>query len=57
MVENYNKLIDEKEVVLLELVVNIRHFKNIVNFDDKRIHCLNNIEKLLKLYLKISNQK
>lgn len=56
MVENYNKPIDEKEVVLLELIVNIRHFKNIVNFNDKRIHCLNNIEKLLKLYLTISNK-
>ena len=50
MVAGYGRAIDEREVVLLELVVNVRHFKNIVKFDDKREHCLDNINKLLSLY-------
>lgn len=53
MVENYCKSINDKEIVLLELVVNIRHFKNILNVEDKRIASLNNIKKLLELYLEI----
>lgn len=51
MVNSYDKEIKEKDMILLELVVNIRHFKNIVNFDEKREHCLNNICKLLEQYL------
>lgn len=53
MVQNYPKSIDEKEIVFLELVVNVRHFKNIKNFDDRRVKCLNNIEMLLNKYLKM----
>ena len=51
MVAGYGREIDEREVVLIELVVNVRHFKNIVKFDDKRQHCLDNIHQLLELYL------
>ncbi len=51
MVDNYDKHIDETEIVLLELIVNVRHFKNIVKFDDKRTNCLNNIQALLELYI------
>lgn len=51
MVENYPRDIDEKEVIFLELVVNIRHFKNIKNFDDRREKCLNNIQSLLDRYM------
>ena len=51
MVQNYPKQINEKEIVFLELIVNIRHFKNIKNFDDKRNKCLQNIETLLYKYL------
>ena len=51
MVKNYTRHIDDKEIVLLELVVNIRHFKNIINFDDRRTNCLRNIQNLLNQYL------
>lgn len=51
MVKNYNKKIKEKEVLLIELVMNIRHFKNIVNFEDKRNKSLENIQKLMLEYL------
>lgn len=50
MVWHYGKFIDERDMVLLELVINIRHFKNIVKFDDKREHCLGNIRALLNNY-------
>ena len=50
MVWHYGKFIDERNMVLLELVINIRHFKNIVKFDDKREHCLGNIRALLNNY-------
>ena len=50
MVDGYDKQIDETEIILLELIVNVRHFKNIVKFDDKRENCLNNIKELLELY-------
>lgn len=53
MVKNYNKEIKEKNIFLLELVVNIRHFKNIVNYDEKRDSCLNNIKSLLNKYLNL----
>lgn len=52
MVENYPTPIDEKDIVFLELVVNIRHFKNIKNFDDRKTKCLSNIKTLLNEYLK-----
>lgn len=55
MVENYPDQINEKEIVFLELVINIRHFKNIKNFDDRRTNCLNNIEKLLDKYLNMQS--
>lgn len=55
MVENYPREIDEKEVVFLELVVNIRHFKNIRNFEDRKTNCLNNINMLLNKYLSMNN--
>jgi hypothetical protein len=55
MVENYPRPIDEKEVVFLELVVNIRHFKNIKNFEDRKTNCLNNINMLLDKYLSMNN--
>ncbi len=51
MVAGYGKPIEEREVILLELVVNVRHFKNIIKFDDKREHCLDNINQLLDLYM------
>ena len=51
MIKNYSKPINEKEIVFLELVTNIRHFKNIKNFEDRRNNCLNNIEMLLNKYL------
>ena len=51
MVQNYPKNINEKEIVFLELIVNIRHFKNIKDFEDRRAKCLNNIETLLNKYL------
>ncbi|MBR1988480.1 MAG: aminoglycoside phosphotransferase family protein [Clostridia bacterium] len=51
MVENYPKKIEEKDIVLLELIVNIRHFKNIRNFEERRQNCLNNIGNLLNKYL------
>lgn len=57
MVAGYGKAIDEKEVVLIELVVNVRHFKNIIKFDDKREHCLQNIHNLLDLYLEKNTAK
>ena len=41
---HYGKHIDERDMTLLELVINIRHFKNIVKFEDKRKHCLDNIK-------------
>ena len=53
MVENYPRKISEKEIVFLELVVNIRHFKNIKNFEDRKNDCLQNIQTLLKKYLKM----
>ena len=56
MVQFYDKEINEKEMVLLELVINIRHFKNIMKFGEKRINCLNNIEKLLNEYLNFAKQ-
>ena len=57
MVENYPRNIDESEVVLLELVVNIRHFKNIKNFEDRKNKCLGNIQSLLSKYLKMQENK
>ena len=51
MVKNYPKDISKKEIIFLELVVNIRHFKNIKDFADRRDNCLNNIKALLKAYL------
>jgi len=51
MVKNYPKQINEKNIVFLELIVNIRHFKNIRNFEDKKNKCLQNIETLLNEYL------
>ncbi len=47
---HYGKHIDERDMTLLELVINIRHFKNIVKFEDKRKHCLDNIKDLLNKY-------
>lgn len=55
MVEHYSKPIKDKEIVLLELVVNVRHFKNIKNFEDRKTKCLNNIQKLLNEYLSMEN--
>ena len=52
MVDGYDKQIDETEIILLELIVNVRHFKNIVKFDDKRENCLHNIESVLDLYIR-----
>lgn len=51
MVQNYPRHIDEKEIVFLELVVNVRHFKNIKDFEDRKTNCLNNIKSLLNKYL------
>lgn len=51
MIKNYDKKIEEKEMLLLELVINIRHFKNIVNFETKRNNCLNNINTFMNQYL------
>ena len=53
MVQNYTRPIDEKEIIFIELVINIRHFKNIKNFEDRKNNCLNNIETLLNDYLKM----
>ena len=53
MVQKYPRKIDEKEVVLLELVVSIRHFKNIRNFEDKRTESLKKISSRLKQYLSL----
>ena len=50
MLKNYIQPIEDKEVVFLELVVNIRHFKNIKNFEDRKTKCLNNIQMLLNKY-------
>lgn len=55
MVQNYPKPIKDTEIVLLELVVNIRHFKNIKNFEDRRTKCLKNIQKLLNEYLNMQS--
>lgn len=55
MVEHYSKPIKDKEIVLLELVVNVRHFKNIKNFEDRKTKCLNNIQKLLNEYQSMEN--
>ena len=54
MVEHYSKKIEDKDVVFLELVVNIRHFKNIKNFEDRKTNCLNNINSLLNMFLEMS---
>ncbi len=53
MVQNYTRPIDEKEIIFIELVINIRHFKNIKNFEDRKNNCLHNIETLLNEYLKM----
>ena len=53
MVKNYPRKIDDKEVVFLELVVNIRHFKNIKNFEDRKTNCLKNINALLNKFLEM----
>lgn len=50
MSNHYNKKIDEKELVLLELVISVRHFKNVVNFDEKRKKCLENINEYMSNY-------
>jgi len=55
MVSYYSRQIKDADVVLLELVVNVRHFKNIKNFEDRKNNCLNNIKKLLNEYLYIKN--
>ena len=47
MVQSYNNEIKKEDVILVELVMRIRHFKNIVKFEDKRKQCLNNIITLL----------
>ena len=49
MKQSYFKSIDDKSVMLLELVMNIRHFKNIKNDINKRENCLNNIKHLLEI--------
>lgn len=54
MIENYSNKIDEKDIELLELVINIRHFKNVVNFEEKRKDCLANIKEYLSNYLGIA---
>lgn len=48
MIKNYDKEINEEEIILLELVINVRHFKNIVNFEEKRNKCLQTIEGILE---------
>lgn len=50
MVEEYNKEIKEKDILLLELVTSVRHFKNIINFEEKRENCLKNIKKFINEY-------
>ncbi len=50
MINNYNQAIREQDMILLELVTNIRHFKNIVNFEEKRNSCLKNIKSLTIQY-------
>lgn len=50
MVEEYGKEIKEKDILLLELVTSVRHFKNIINFEEKRENCLKNIKKFINEY-------
>ena len=57
MIDNYCREVSERELTLLELVINVRHFKNVVKFEDKRDHCLGNIENLTKEYLTLQNKK
>ena len=55
MVKSYPRKIDEKEIVLLELIVNIRHFKNIRTFEDKRLESLKRIKSRLAEYLEMQS--
>lgn len=55
MVQSYPRRIDEKEIVLLELIVNIRHFKNIRTFEDKRLESLKRIKSRLTEYLEMQS--
>lgn len=50
MKSGYDGTINNKDVELIELVMRVRHFKNIVSFEDKRQECLKNITELLDCY-------
>lgn len=52
MVKNYVGQIKDADVILVELVMRIRHFKNIVDFEEKRKNCIENIKNLLNSYKK-----
>ena len=55
MVHNYPREIDEKEIVFLELIVSIRHFKNIKSFENKRIESLKKIKSRLEQFLELQS--
>ena len=51
MIEHYYKEMNERDILLTELIMNIRHFKNIYNIEERKNMCLLNIERLISSYL------
>lgn len=52
MISNYDQNINENDIILLELVMCVRHFKNIIGFETKREKCIQDIKNIMNLYLK-----
>lgn len=55
MIDNYNKKIDLKNILLIKLVRQVRHFKHVINLEDKFIK--DEIEKIISLNNKIIQYK